>query len=40
MTAMELRPVLSLRHFGVSFGSKVVLAEVDLDVPSRGGAAI
>lgn len=29
-------PVLSLRRFGVSFGLKVVLAEVDLDVPARG----
>jgi atypical dual specificity phosphatase len=31
-----MRKVLSLRHFGVSFGLKVVLAEVDLDVPARG----
>ncbi|WP_224240101.1 phosphatase domain-containing putative toxin [Hyalangium gracile] len=28
--------VLSLRRFGVSFGLKVVLAEVDLEVPARG----
>lgn len=34
--ALEPGPVLSLRRFGVSFGMKVVLAEVDLDVPSRG----
>ncbi len=28
--------MLSLRRFGVSFGLKVVLAEVDLEVPARG----
>ena len=28
--------VLSLRNFGVSFGDRVVLSDVNLDIPDRG----
>ena len=34
--AQEGSHVLSLRRYGVSFGERVVLSNVHLDVPTRG----